>query len=73
MKAEKTTSEKLHSLHSSAYIIKVISSGRMAWTEHAARMEHIRSALILARKREADREFGRHKQIWNDNIKINLK
>jgi hypothetical protein len=44
LEAGENCSEKLHSLYSSANIVRVIKSGRIRWVGHVARMVKIRNA-----------------------------
>jgi hypothetical protein len=39
--------EELHNLHTSSSIIRVITSRRMRWTEHVARMEEMRNVCNI--------------------------
>jgi hypothetical protein len=66
----KLQNEKLHSLHPSSYIIKVINSRKMRWTEHVARMRAMRNAYkILGEKPKGKRPLERPKRGWRILLK----
>ena len=44
---EGPTNEKIHSLHRSPNIVRVIKSRRLRWTGHVARMEDDRSSFKI--------------------------
>ena len=44
---EKAPHEKLHSLHRSHNIVRVIKSIRLRWADHVVRMEEGRSAFTI--------------------------
>jgi hypothetical protein len=51
-----------------------VSSRRMRWTGHVARMGETRNAYrILVGKPEEKRPLGRPRHRWVDNIKIDLR
>jgi hypothetical protein len=50
-------------------IVRVITSIRMRWTGHVARMEESRGVYgVLVGKPEGKRPFGRPRLRWEDNI-----
>jgi hypothetical protein len=70
----KLHNEELHNLYSSPSIIRMIKSRRMRWTGHVARMGEKRSAYrILVGKPEGNRQLGRPRHMWVDNIKMALR
>jgi hypothetical protein len=47
---------------------------RMWWAWHVACMGKKRNAyMVLVEKLEGKRPLGRHRRMWEDNIKINLR
>jgi hypothetical protein len=65
--------EKLHNLHSSSDINRMIKSGRMRWTGQVTRSGERRSTYeISVGKSEENRPLGRKRRRWDDNIKIDL-
>jgi hypothetical protein len=65
---------ELQNLYSSQSIIKTITSRRMRWAWHVARMMVKRNAYrILVGKPEGKRPLVRSRRRWVDNIKINLR
>jgi hypothetical protein len=66
--------KKLNDLYSSPNIIRVTKSRRMRWVGHVARMREGRGAYrILVGRPEGRRPLGRHRQRWEDNIKMDLQ
>jgi hypothetical protein len=56
------------------YIIKVIKTKWVRWVGHGPHTEGIRNAYkILVRKSESKSPFGRSRQRWENNIKMDLK
>ena len=56
------------------YIARAITSRRMRWAGHGARMEEGRSAFkILKGKPKGKRPLGRPRRKWKDNIRMDLK
>jgi hypothetical protein len=52
----------------------MMKSRRMRWAGHAARMGEKRNAYrILVGKPEGRRPLGRHRCIWEDIIKIDVR
>jgi hypothetical protein len=59
---KKLHNDKLHSLHSSPNIVRVIKSRRMRWAGHVARMGKRRGVYkVLVRRPEGKRPLGRPK------------
>jgi hypothetical protein len=70
----KLHNEELHNVYSSPNIIVVIKSRWMRWARHAACTSEMRNMYkILVGKSEGKRPFGRHRRIWKDNIKTDLR
>jgi hypothetical protein len=67
--------EKLHNLHASPNIIRVINSRkRMKWVGHVACTGEKRNTYkMLVKKPEGKKPFGRLRCRWEDNIKMDLK
>ena len=54
--------------------MRVITSRRLSWSGHVARMEEGRSALkILTGKPTGKRPFGRPRRRWEDNIRMDIE
>jgi hypothetical protein len=69
----KLHNEKLNDLYSSPNSVRVIKLRRMRWAGHVARMGERRGACrVLVGKPEGKRLLGRHKCIWEDNIKMDF-
>jgi hypothetical protein len=69
----KLYNEELHNLYSSPSIIRIITSRRMRWAGHVARMGEKRNVYkLLVRKPEGKRPLGRPRCRWIDNIKMDL-
>ena len=61
--------EKLHSLYPSPNIVRVITSRRIRWAGHVARMGGDKSDfIILTGKPTGKRSLGRLMRRWEDNI-----
>jgi hypothetical protein len=61
---------ELHSLCSSAKIVRVIKSRRMRWAGHAARMGNGRGAnRVLVGRPEGKRPLGRPRRRWEVSIR----
>jgi len=61
--------EELYDLYSSPNIIRFIKSRIMGWARHVARMGDRRSAyVVIIRRRERKRTFGRTRRIWEYKI-----
>jgi hypothetical protein len=66
----KLHNEELHNLYSSPSIIRTITSTRMRWAGHVARMGKKRTAYtILVGKPEGKRPLGRPRCRWVDILK----
>jgi hypothetical protein len=63
--------KELYALYSSPNIIRVITSRRLRWAGHVARMGERRGAYrVLVGKPEGRRPLGRPRRRWEDNIKM---
>lgn len=63
----------LHELYSSSNIIMMIKSRRMRYTVHIALMGKLKLMYEnLIRKPEYTRPLGRHRRLWQYNIKMDL-
>jgi hypothetical protein len=70
----KRHNEKLNDLYPSTNIVRVITSRRMGWAEHVARMGEGRGIYrFLMGKPEGKRPLGRPRHRWKDNIKMYLQ
>jgi len=70
----KIHNEELNDQYSSHNIVRVIKSRRMRWTEHVARLGDRKGVcVVLVGKPEGKRQLGRHRRIWEGNIKIDLQ
>jgi len=66
--------EALHNLYTSLNIVRVITSRRMGWTVHVARMRKMRnSCKILVGKREGKRLLGRPRRRRENNFRMDLR
>jgi hypothetical protein len=66
--------KELYALYSSPNIIRVITSRRLRWAGHVARMgERTDAYRALVGKPEGRRPLGRPKRRWEDNIKMDLQ
>ena len=66
--------EEFHSLYDSPNIVRVVKSRRMRRDGHVARMEEGRSAFkILIGKPTEERQLGRPRRPWEDNIIMDLE
>jgi hypothetical protein len=69
----KLHNEELHNLYSSPSIIRIITSRRMRWAGHVARMREKRNVYrLLVGKSEGKRPLGRPRCRRIDNIKMDL-
>jgi hypothetical protein len=69
----KLHNEELNNLFSSPNIVRVITSRRMRWAGHVARMGEERGVYrILVGKPEGRRPLGRPRRRWEDNIRMDL-
>ena len=65
--------EELKGLYSSPNIVRVITSRRMRWAGHVARMGEGRGVYrVLVGKPEGKRPLGRPRHRWEDNIRMDL-
>ena len=65
--------EELNDFYSSPSIVWVISSRRMRWTGHVARMGEERGVYrVLVGKPAGRRPLGRPRRRWVDNIRMDL-
>ena len=70
----KLHNEELNDLYSSPTIVRVIKSRSMRWAGHVEHMEEMRGLYrVLVVKSEEKRPLGRHRHIWEDNIKIDVQ
>jgi len=70
----KLHNEELNELYSSPNIIRVIKLRIMRWAGNVAGMGKRRSAYaFVVRKSEGKRPLGRHRNGWEDNIKMDLQ
>jgi hypothetical protein len=67
-------SEELHNLYVSPNTIRIIKSRRMRWAGHVAHMTEKRNACnISVGKPQGKRLLRRHKNSWEDNIRMDFK
>jgi hypothetical protein len=70
----KLHNEELHNLYYSPSVIRMISSRRMRWMGHVARIGEKRNARkVLMGTPEGNRPLGRPKRRREDNIKMYLR
>jgi hypothetical protein len=70
----KMHNEELHNLYSSTSIIRIITSRRVRWAGHVARMGEKRNAYrIFVGKPEGKRPLGRTRRSLEDDIKMDLR
>jgi len=70
----KLHNEELNDLYFSPNIIRVMTSRRMRWMEHVARMEEGRGVYrVLVEIAEGKRPLRRPRRRWEDNIKMGLQ
>jgi hypothetical protein len=70
----KLYNEELHDLYSSPSIIRMITSRRLRWARHVARMGEKQNAYrTLVGNPEGKRPLGRPRRTWVDNIKMDLR
>ena len=66
--------EELNDLFCSTNTVRVITSRRMRWAEHVARMGEGRGVYrVLVGKPEGKRPLGRPRRRWVDNIRMDLQ
>jgi hypothetical protein len=70
----KLHNDELHSLYSSPNIVRVITSRRMRWAGHVARMGEGRGVYrVLVGRPEGKRPLGRPRRRWEDKITLDLR
>jgi hypothetical protein len=70
----KLHNEELHNLYSSPDIIKQVTSRRMKWAGHVARIGEERELYkVLVGKPEGKRPLGRPRHRWEDGIRMDLR
>jgi hypothetical protein len=66
--------DELHSLYFLSNIVRVITSRRMKWAGHVARIGKGRGVYrVLVGRPEGKRPLGRPRRKWEDNIKMDLR
>ena len=66
--------EERNDLYSSPNIVRVITSRRMRWAGHVARLGEEREVYrVLVGKPEGRRPLGRPRRRWVDNIRMDLQ
>jgi hypothetical protein len=69
----KLHNDELYNLYSSPSIIRIITSRRMRWAGHVARMGEKRNVYrLLVGKPEGKKPLGRPRRRWIDNIKMDF-
>jgi hypothetical protein len=69
----KLHNEELRDLYSPPSIIRIMTSRKMRWHEHVARMREKRNAYrLLMGKPEGKRPLRRPRRRWVDNIKMDV-
>jgi hypothetical protein len=70
----KLHNEEFHNLYSSPDIIRQVTSRRMRWAGHVARMGEERKVYkVLVGKPEGKRPLGRPRRRWEDGISMDLR
>jgi hypothetical protein len=70
----KLHNDELHNLYYSPNIVRVITSRRMRWAGHVARMGEGRDVhRVLVGRPEGKRPLGRPRRRWEDNINMDLR
>jgi hypothetical protein len=70
----KLHNEELHNLYSSPDIIRQVTSRRMGWAGHVARMGEERKVYkVLVGKPEGRRPLGRPRRRWEDRTRMDLR
>jgi len=71
---KKLPKEELNYIYSSPNIVRVITSRRMGWVKHVARMGESRIVYrVLVAKPEGTSPLGRPRSRWEDNIKLDFQ
>jgi hypothetical protein len=66
--------EELHNLGISANIVRAIKLKRMIWAGYEVMIEEVRNMYAaLVRKSKWKRPLGRHRNRWENNIKMDLR
>jgi hypothetical protein len=66
--------EEPNDLYSSPNIVRIIKSRRMRWAGHVGGMGDRRGAYRnLVGRPDGKRSLGRHRRIWEDNIKMGFE
>jgi len=66
--------EEPNDLYSSPSIVRMITSRRMIWAGHVARMGERRGLYrVFVGKPEGNRPLGRPRRRWKDNIKMGIQ
>jgi hypothetical protein len=69
----KLHTEELRDLYSSQSIIRIITSKKLRWEVHVARMGEKRNEYrLLVGKSEGKRPLGKPRRRWVDNIRMDL-
>jgi hypothetical protein len=69
----KLHNEELHNFYSLPIIIRIITSRRIRWAGHVARMREKRNVYsLLVGKPDGKRPLGSPRRRWIDNIKMDL-
>ena len=69
----KLHNEELNDLYCSPNIVRVITSRKMRWAGHVARMGERRGVYrVLVGKPEGKRPLERRRRRWDSNIKMDL-
>ena len=69
----KLHNEELNYLYSSPSIVRVITSRRMRWAGHVARMGRKEAYTGFGGKPDGKRPLGRPRRRWEDNIKMDIQ
>jgi hypothetical protein len=71
----KLHNEELNDLYCSPNVVRVITSRRMRWAWHVARMGERREVnrILGGGEPEGKRPLGRPRSRWEDNIKMDLQ
>ena len=70
----KLYNEEVNGLYSLPNTVRVVTSRRMRWAGHVARMGEERGVhRVLVGKPEGKRPLGRPRRRWEDNIKMDLQ
>jgi hypothetical protein len=64
---------ELHNLYSTPNIIRTIKSMRMRWAGYVARMGPRGNAYVLGKNREGERQLGRPRRRYMDDINMDFR